>query len=233
MSPDQTGQPLPPTQPEAAPYDTAPEGNPLKQGMVQASPEEQANADQFVGRAWQLIYDDKTFPQIVEMLRGGAGEGATGNPVQGLAETTDMIVARVGQAAEESGATLMPDAVMHAFGDILEELAEISRRAKIKDYAQDRDSLEGAYFQALDLYRDRLQKAGVLDQAEHQRGLEQLMEADQDGTLEQIMRQLAESEDSGQAGGEVPEEPAPKRKGMASAMGAPPAVKEEIVKRAV
>jgi hypothetical protein len=203
--------------------------------MVQASPEEQANADQFVGRAWQLIYDDKTFPKIVEMLRGGAGKGATGNPVQGLAETTDMIVARVGQAAEESGATLMPDAVMHAFGDILEELAEVSRRAKIKDYAQDRDALEGAYFQALDLYRDRLQKSGVLDQASHQQGLEQLMEADQDGTLEQIMRQLAESEDSGQAGGEVPEEtaPAPKRKGMGSAMGTPPAVKEEIMKRAV
>jgi hypothetical protein len=224
--------PLDPSQipPDAVPPEAVPpeegalppeQANPLQGGIQQASPEEQAQADEFVLKAWQLIYDDRTFPQIVEMLKGGGG-----NPVQGLAMATDMVVSRVGQAAEDSGKELMPDAVMFAFGEVLEELAEVSRRAKIKDYAEDRDSLEGAYFQAIDLYRDRLQKAGVLDQESHKQGLEQLMQADKDGTLEQIMRQLAEEDSSGQAGGDVPPpeaEARPKRKGMGSAMGKPPA----------
>jgi len=221
---------MPPSQPEAAPYDDAPEGNPLEGGIVNASPEEQEMADRFVGRAWELIYDDQTFPGIVETLRGGA-EG--GDPVQGLAHATDMVVARIGQAAEEAGQQLQPDPVMHAFGDIFEELAEISRRAKIKDYSQDRDAFEGAYYQALDLYRARLDKAGVINKESHQQGLQYLMEADQNGTLDKLMRELAESDASGQAGGEElpPEEQKPRKaKGMGTALGAPPEVKDEIMR---
>jgi hypothetical protein len=207
-----------------------PLNSPMAGGMVQASPEEQEMADQFVGRAWELIYDDETFPQIVEMLKGGGGEA--GDPVKGLAQATDMVVAKVGQAAEDEGAKLQPDPVFHAFGDILEELAEVSRRAKIKDYAQDHAALETAYFQALDIYRERLASAGVLDEESHKQGMAQLMQADKDGTLEKIMRELAESDAAGQAGGEEPPpESKPKRKGMGTAIAAPPGAKEELMER--
>jgi hypothetical protein len=231
---------MPPETPPEIPMEDAsqqvpadPLSSPLASGRVEASPEEQAQADEFVAHAWEVIYDDATFPQMLETLKGGAGEGAQGNPIQGLATATEMVMSRVGQAAEDSGQQLQGDVVMFAFGEVLEELAEVSRRAKIKDYAQDRDGLESAYFQALDIYRDRLQKAGVLDQASHQQGLEQLMQADQDGTLEKIMRDLAENDGTGQAGGPElpPSEKKPKRKGMAAAMGAPPAAQEEIMRR--
>ena len=242
---------------------------PMAGGLKQASPEEQAEADRFVGRAWQLIYDDNTFPTIIEMLRGGAGpaappeqggpppeaaappeaggvppeagasapEGvppeaapggappeapveAEGDPVKGLAQATDMVVALVGQAAEDAGVPLQPDVVFHAAGDILEELAEISRRAKIKDYSKDPDALETAWFQALDLYRERLQGAGVIDQQHAQADLDRLIAADKDGTYEKIMRDLAANDEAGPAGGpEPPPQKDKKPKGFNAAMG--------------
>ena len=237
---------------------------PMAEGMQDATPEEQQMYEQFVGRAWQLIYDDRTFPHIVEILRGGQGpatpesgaeggappgavppepgaappppeaggvppaaplpagggpvpggpppeamppeaaapeegalppEGAPGDPVAGLASATDMVVAKVGEAAEQAGQELQPDVVFHAAGDIFEELAEISRRAKIKDYTEDPDALQTAWFQALDLYRERLQSAGAIDQPHAQADLERLIKADADGTFEKIMRTLADSDD--------------------------------------
>jgi hypothetical protein len=60
------------------------------------------------------------------------------------------------------------------------------------------------------------------------------MQADKDGTLEKIMRELAESDASGQAGGPVgprPGDEKPKRRGMGTALGAPPEAKEELTRR--
>lgn len=240
LDPRQTA-PMPPETPPEVPMEDAsqqvpadPLASPMAGGMVEASPEEQAQADEFVAHAWEVIYDDGTFPQMLETLKGGAGEGAEGNPVKGLATATEMVMSRVGQAAEDSGQQLQGDVVMFAFGEVLEELAEVSRRAKIKDYSQDYDGLESAYFQALDIYRERLDKAGVIDKAAHQQALEQLMQADKDGTLEKIMRDLAEGDGTGQAGGPElpPSEKKPKGKGMATALGAPPEIEEELVRRA-
>ena len=287
---------------------------PMADALQDATPEEQAQYEQFVGRAWQLIYDDRTFPHVVEMLRGGAGppnpeeaapqqgapgeppqagaaptggvppeappggvpseaggaplppeaggapppeaggappppaapppeagnvppeaggappeatpEGDTGgadnpgDPVGGLASATDMVVAKVGETAEQAGEKLQPDVVFHAAGDILEELAEISRRAKIKDYSDDPDALESAWFQALDLYRSRLQSAGAIDQPHAQADLQKLIEADKNGTYERIMRSLSDQDQSGPAGGpEPPPQKEKKPKGFNAAMG--------------
>lgn len=267
------GEPPPEPPPEAGgqelPADNI--GGPMAGGLQQASPEEQDEADRFVARAWQVIYDDNTFPTVVEMLRGGAGpatppepgaeagavqpmpgippegppgtpapatvppetggvppEGAPpeapveaeGDPVRGLAQATDMIVSLVGQMAEDAGHELQPDVVFHAAGDILEELAEVSRRAKIKDYSKDPDALETAWFQALDLYRERLQGAGVIDQQSAQADLDRLIAADKDGSFEKIMRDLAANDEAGPAGGpEPPPQKEKKPRGFNAAMG--------------
>jgi hypothetical protein len=268
-SPPNQPPPEPPPEQGGQEVPNNPLSAPMASAMKQATPEEQADLERFVGRAWQLIYDDATFPHIVEMLKGGAGPAApmpggpppeqgpppdqaaappnqgapppdqgvpppdqappggppgeaTGDPVKGLAQATDLVVARVGQAAEDSGQPLQPDVVFHAAGDILEELAEISRRAKIKDYSKDPDALETAWFQALDMYRERLQQAGVIDQGHAQADLDRLIAADKDGTYEKIMRDLAASDNSGQAGGpdlSSEEKKEPKPKGFGKAMG--------------
>lgn len=218
------GQPLaPPTEtPPAAGQEPAmpPAVADEEMGITQASPEEQEQADHLVGKALQLIYSDGMFEQVVQMLEGGAGEGSDGDPGRGLAMATDMIVARVGQAAEEAGEQLSPDVAHAAFGDILEELAEISRRGQIKDYSQDKDAMESAYFQALDMYRERLQGAGVIDQEDAKGGMSKLEAMDKNGQLERIMRDLAANDRAGQAGAvEQPPEKEKRPKGFNAAMG--------------
>ena len=213
-----------PPQPEQEPALPQAVGD-TEEGITPASPEEQAQADHLVGKAWQLIYSDNMFPQIVQMLEGGAGDDGQGNvsegdPTRGLAMATDMVISRVGQVAEEAGETLMPDVAFFAFGEILEELAEVSRRGRIKDYSTDPDALELAYFQALDMYRERLDGAGVIDQESAKGDLNRLIEMDQNGQLEKIMRDLMANDEAGVAGGpEPPPAKEKKPKGFNAAMG--------------
>jgi hypothetical protein len=235
------GEELPPEtggMPEEMPAEEMPpedqvapdEGVPVDNGELpavaeDASPEEQQQKDHFVGKAMELIYSDGMFDRVVKMLEGGAGPDAEeGNPDQGLATATNLIVGRVAQKAEEAGEPLAPDVLYHGAADIFEELAEVSRRGKIKDYSQDHDALERAWFMALDMYREHMQASGTLNQEDAKAGLSQLQAADQNGSLERIMRSLATNEHAGQAGGpDIPPEPANqnrKPKGLGVAMGA-------------
>ena len=198
-----------------------------------ASPEEQAQYNQFVGRAMELIYNPQMFPQIVEMLKGGADAGAptpdqgqspggqgdqpqpgpadhgASGPAQGLAQATVMVLAKVGTAAEEAGQTLSPDVVFHGGSEIFSQLAEISDKAGISDYANDRDQLEAAYYLAIDLATQQMAQSGEIDQEGAKAAMQKLVDMDANGELEQIFRGL-DAKDQGdqrEAEEEAPAEP--------------------------
>jgi hypothetical protein len=162
----------------------------------QASPEEQAQYNQFVGRAMELIYNQQMFPRIVEMLRGGGEEGQSAEdtgangPARGLAQATVMVLAKIGSAAEEAGQTLSPDVVFHGGSEIFAQLAEISDKAGISDYANDRDALEAAYFLTIDLATEQMAESGDIDQEEAKAAMQKLVDMDANGQLEQIFRDL-------------------------------------------
>lgn len=187
----------------------------------QASPDEQAQYNQFVGRAMELIYNPKMFPQVVEMLRGGGNDsqdpkeaGASG-PAQGLAHATAMIITRVYKAASDAGANLSPDVVFHGGTELFGQLAEISDKAGISDYANDRDALEGAYFLAIDTATQQLRSAGVVDEAEAKAALQQLQGMDAKGELEQVFRDLDAQDQAGNGA----EDPAPANDNAAAMQG--------------
>jgi hypothetical protein len=173
----------------------------------QASPEEQAQYDQFVGRAMEIIYKPEMFPRVVEMLRGGGNEGEdpeqTGQsgPAQGLANATAMIVTRVFKAAMEAGAELSPDVLFHGGSELFMQLAEISDAAGISDYANDRDKLEAAYFLAIDLTTQQLRADGLIEEQEAKAAMQQLQEMDANGQLEPIFREL-DAQDQAAMGGD-------------------------------
>lgn len=202
---DDTGGPEP-AQEEAESQDTG--------GAQQASPDEQAQYNQFVGRAMELIYNQKMFPQVVQMLRGGSNDGqdpkeaGANGPAQGLAHATAMIITRVYKAASDAGANLSPDVVFHGGTEIFGQLAEISDKAGISDYANDRDALEGAYFLAVDMATEQLRKAGVVDEAQAKEALQQLHGMDAKGELEQVFREL-DAHDQGQSGEDQQQEQPP------------------------
>ncbi len=200
---DDTGGPEP-TQNEAEPTQDA-------GAAQQASPEEQAQYNQFVGRAMELIYNQKMFPQVVQMLRGGHNDGqdpkeagAASGPAQGLAHATAMIITRVYKAAADAGAQLSPDVLFHGGTEIFGQLAEISDKAGISEYAKDRDKLEGAYFLAVDTAMQQLKAAGVVDEASSKQALQQLQGMDAKGELEQVFRDLDAKDQSGGSADQPP-----------------------------
>lgn len=168
---------------EPEPMEGDDEAQPFTQ--QQATPEEQEAYDMFVAQAYNLIYDEKVLPQIVGMLEG------EGDPVEGLARAAAMVISRVKGSAEEAGVELSGDVLLHAGTEVLEDLAELSKESGVKDYTQDPDSLEAAYFRALDIFRVELQEAGKLDPEANQRDLEILAALDEQGELENIFSNLA------------------------------------------
>lgn len=157
-------------------------------GEEPASPEEDDAYLRVVGRAFQLIYDEKMFPKIIEQLKGG------GNPQEGLAKTAAMVVARIATAVNEKKAevSVSADAAFAAGRVIFDDLAELSNIAKIKDYDADPDALEGAWFSALDQYRIMATEAGDINPESFQSDFAKLQAMDQDGSLEQRIQGLAQ-----------------------------------------
>ncbi|MCO5072132.1 MAG: hypothetical protein M9944_13080 [Rhizobiaceae bacterium] len=160
-----------------------------------ATPEEQQQYDQIVAKAYDLIYDNKTMPAIVETLKG------EGDPIEGLARTTSSVMLRVIQSGMQANVPINGEVAFHAGTEVFEDLADLSREAGVKDYTQDQDGMEKAYFLALDYSRQAFQDAGILDPAAADADLQALQKMDQDGQLEQMMMGLAERD----AGGRQPQ----------------------------
>jgi len=176
---------------EAMPEEQAPEAA-IGQSQ-QAAPEEQEQYNHFVAKAYELIYDKAMLPKIIDML---AGEG---DPMEGLARASAMIIKRLMDMAESGGDKLSGDVILHAGTEVFEDLANLSKVAKIKDFSTDQDSFEGSFFRMLDQLRTMLQESGKIDQEAAAKDLETLMKMDQDGKLEEMFRGLAAGDEQGAA----------------------------------
>lgn len=191
--------------PQGQPMPAPPVGEPSPVAMdapafgeaVQASPEEQAQLEHFVAKAYELTYDDAMLPKVLDML------GGEGDPMEGLARASALVITRVMGAAEQAGEKLSGDVLLHAGAEVFEDLANLATKAGIHDFENDPDALEGAFFRTLDTLRGMLQESGKIDQAAAAKDMEALAAADQDGRLEGMFRNLAKSE----GGEEAPAEP--------------------------
>lgn len=169
------------------------------EGFAQATPEEQAQYEQFVKNAWQLVYGGgKVKPEILTALDGD------GDPKEGLAQTTVGIVARLKQSADESGAEISADVVLHAGIEILADLANLQKEAGIADLSDDEQ--EGAFYRAVDLYRDMLQKSGGLDTGALEEDFGALVEADRQGNPDAVLPGATEAAQRFSGKGEAPAE---------------------------
>ena len=150
--------------------EAAPEGE-------QATPEEQAQYELFVGQCLKLIYGGgKVNQAVLDRLK-------TGKPVQALAAAATVIVDRVFTSAKENGKDFAADILLHAGKEILQDLAELAQKSGIHDYTQ--DELDGAFYAAVDQFRADHQ--GMIDQNAAKGELQQLQQADQQGKLGQML----------------------------------------------
>ena len=144
-----------------------------------ASPEEQDLYEQFVARAYLLIYEDeKVFADLVAMLKAG-------DPVTQLATAAAMVVYRVKAAADEAGKELPGDVVLHAGKEVFEDLAELAWKIGAHDFKTDTKALEAAWLKAMDQFRLMSEQSGTLDKEAANQDWASLKQADQSGALKQ------------------------------------------------
>ena len=140
--------------------------------------EEQDMYDATVGQAYNLIYDDKAMPAVLERL-------AAGDPVESLATTTVMVMARVEDSAMKEDIKIPGDVMLHAGMEVLGDLAGLAADANIHTF--DKSEKEAALYQALDQYRQMREGQGRLDRETLRQEWNQLMQAEQEGRLEEVL----------------------------------------------
>ena len=173
------------------------------------SPEEQAEYDEFVGHAMDLMYKDgeegaAVMPEILEALNVGPPQGAEegANPaIMALAQTAVTIITKLDDSAREQGRVISDDVLMHGGVEIIEQLGDIAEAANFYDYSE--EDMIGAFQQAVDLYRPKLIADGRTTEETLKAQFAELNEADAAGKLGDVLPGLGEA-----TMGEPPVQPA-------------------------
>lgn len=146
------------------------------------APEEQAQYDRFMNNAFKAVYSKGSLPKVLERLQRSA---KAGDPKEGVAAVASMVVMRIEDSARKGGVQLSDDVVFHAGREIVEDLADLAKKAKIHDFSD--EETEGAFYRALDLYRDVKAKKGGIDQKAADQEFAGILQADREGRLDQMV----------------------------------------------
>lgn len=145
-------------------------------------PEEQAQYDTFVKNGMQLLYtpDGKVEPEVLKRLSTGK------KPIDTLAQTGVWLVMMLEKSAKDSGAPVPDDVFMHGSRELFEQLADIDNASGIHNFKE--AELQGAWYNALDMYREANSEPGDRFKPEEAAGaFEALNEADKEGRANEVV----------------------------------------------
>jgi type III secretion system FlhB-like substrate exporter len=147
------------------------------------SPEEQAQYTQFVENAMAMMYDDKMMPTLIQQLKTGD------KPAEALGNAVATIVMRLEDSAKDKGIDLSGDVMFHGATEILEQLVELAEAAGVEVSEED---MESALYIGLDTYRSTRQQQGRLPTDEISQDMQELLQAEQEGTIDQMLPGISE-----------------------------------------
>lgn len=155
---------------------------PEEQGNV--APEEQQAYDQFVSQGMKLIFNEQTLPSLLKMIDGD------GDPVIGLASAATNVIMRL--VTSEGAPKFDPAVLLHGGTEILEILANAAEESKLHDFTP--EELQQAELRTLDMVRDQMTKAGLIDGEALKGEFAQIAQADKEGSLDQMLPGLEKAE---------------------------------------
>lgn len=155
--------------------------NPKNQAtdVSSVSAEEQQQYNRFVGNGMQMMFAEEGLSTVVESLKGD------GNPVEGLANSVVAVVTRLEDSAKQAGEAVSGDVLYHGGVELLEQLADLAKVAGVHDFSE--DEMESAMYLALDTYRITREQDGGLPQDRMKADMQELEQAERDGTLDQLL----------------------------------------------
>lgn len=171
-------QTMPRGMPQPAP---TPAGQAMGSGGTNATPEQQAAYNRFVGTALLHIYDEKVMPKIV----GQIGEDVV-NDIGRAAANVGFVVLK---KAQQKGETVPPEVILHGGQEVVASIAELV--AKAKGIEMDPQQVEQAYYVAADTFRQMMQGEGGTDPETAAQDIEALRQMEESGELEAMMQAAA------------------------------------------
>ena len=174
----------------------------------------------FLNNAYTIIYggnapEGQINPEIAEALRSGSqnaqgveGEqGSSHGAIQALAQTAATVGASVASSAMESGRQLDgPGVVLPGTLSLVEDLADVAVKEGIYDYSD--EELASAVTLTGEQLFAQTQDLGLWNQEEFDAAVQQLIQMNQSGELDQAMPETAAAMGA-MAGGGAPAEPPP------------------------
>lgn len=163
------------------------------------TPEEQAEYSEFEENYMRMIYEgDHVRPELLEALEAARdskeSDGTGPSPaVATLANLAVQIVGNIDDAAERAQRPLSDDVLFQGGASVIEELAEVSRTARIHDYTE--KEMAGALTLAVDMYRDKAIKSGRTDEQTLTSEWDRLIAADQEGRVDEVAPGISEAGD--------------------------------------
>lgn len=162
------------------------------------TPEEQAEYDQFVNNALELIYPQgergqmgkavrahlqgQYEPDIQQMFAQVDPPLNPQSPVDNIAATGALLVVFLEGSAEQAGSKVDDAVVYHAGSEVIQVLANDGEEAGL--FEVDEKDIEHAFYRAVDLYRYISPRA---DQEALAGEFEQIVQADKAGQLDKVL----------------------------------------------
>ena len=169
------------------------------------TPEEQAEYDQFVNNALEVIYPQgergqmskavqahlqgQFEPEVQQMLQKVDPPVNPQSPIDNIAATGVLIVTFLEGSASQSGKQMDNGIVYHAGSEIIQVLANDGEEAGF--FNVDEKDIEHAFYRAIDMYRFLSPNA---DQAQLSGEFEQIAQADKAGQLGKVLPGIGQAE---------------------------------------
>ena len=166
-----------------------PKGGDPTEAEGNVTPEEQEQYDAFMQNALEVIYPRGEDAQVAPNILNGL-KATPDKPLLALANTAVSMVVGLRDSAEKAGNPIGDDVLFHAGADLVAELAEVAEAANIHEFSE--EEIENAFYMALDLYRGEAQQSGRIDQEAAKQAIGQVVEADRNGTIEQVLPGISE-----------------------------------------
>lgn len=165
-----------------------------------ASPEEQAAYEEFINNAMETATtDDREIepgvagnlqgeftPEVMQMFEG-VEPPLQNTPVEHLALTALVLVMYLDQAAKDQGIEISDEVLFNAGSEVVDIVSSLGEAAGLRDYSE--KELEGAWYRALDLYRQVGPRANP-DALKEQFAV--VHEADKNGKITELLPTLQE-----------------------------------------
>ncbi len=152
---------------------------------VEATPEEQAQLQEFVTNGVHMMNTKEGAKKIVQAIQ------ADGDPVTGLATAVSAIIMRLEDSAEKKGVEIDSDILMHGGAELMSVAADLSKQVGAHQFTD--EEIEAAAYKAIDMYRVTRQEQGKLDQQAIGEDLQMLQAAEQQGGLESVLPGISQA----------------------------------------